>query len=253
MDGPARSLGPRPMSWRPSSKGPSAGYRRWPGARPAGQPHRRVHRPQRELRPPHSHPQFNPCSRGCPLRPGAGGALDPSGLWRRLRSGYGPARGLRPPRSWAAYPAAVALALEATGYPVPGAELLIDSDVPVGAGLSSSAALECSVAAACAPWLVSMCLRWTWPLSPGGRERLRWSAVRDHGPGGVDVLSGRSCPNAGHPQPRGGAGAIRPRRGRPRAPGRRHPGQARARCLRVLAALGGVPAGGPRSGRTGTT
>jgi galactokinase len=40
------------------------------------------------------------------------------------------------------------LALEATGYPVRGAELLIDSDVPVGAGLSSSAALECSVAAA---------------------------------------------------------------------------------------------------------
>ncbi len=52
------------------------------------------------------------------------------------------------PTGWAAYPAAVALALEATGRPVPGAELLIDSDVPVGAGLSSSAALECSVAAA---------------------------------------------------------------------------------------------------------
>lgn len=52
------------------------------------------------------------------------------------------------PAGWAAYPAAVALALEAAGRPVPGAELLIDSDVPVGAGLSSSAALECSVAAA---------------------------------------------------------------------------------------------------------
>jgi galactokinase len=52
------------------------------------------------------------------------------------------------PAGWAAYPAAVARALEVTGYPVPGAELLIDSDVPVGAGLSSSAALECSVAAA---------------------------------------------------------------------------------------------------------
>ncbi len=52
------------------------------------------------------------------------------------------------PGGWAAYPAAVAMALEATGYPVSGADLLIDSDVPVGAGLSSSAALECSVAAA---------------------------------------------------------------------------------------------------------
>jgi galactokinase len=52
------------------------------------------------------------------------------------------------PVGWAAYPAAVALALEASGHRVPGADLLIDSDVPVGAGLSSSAALECSVAAA---------------------------------------------------------------------------------------------------------
>jgi galactokinase len=51
------------------------------------------------------------------------------------------------PGGWAAYPTAVAMALEASGRPVPGAELLIDSDVPVGAGLSSSAALECSVAA----------------------------------------------------------------------------------------------------------
>jgi galactokinase len=49
---------------------------------------------------------------------------------------------------WAAYPASVALALEASGYRVTGADLLIDSDVPVGAGLSSSAALECSVAGA---------------------------------------------------------------------------------------------------------
>ena len=52
------------------------------------------------------------------------------------------------PAGWAAYPASVALALEASGYPVPGADLLIESDVPVGAGLSSSAALECSVAGA---------------------------------------------------------------------------------------------------------
>jgi galactokinase len=52
------------------------------------------------------------------------------------------------PGGWAAYPAAVAMALEASGRPVLGADLLIDSDVPVGAGLSSSAALECSVAAA---------------------------------------------------------------------------------------------------------
>ena len=35
---------------------------------------------------------------------------------------------------WAAYPAGVAWALEAAGYPVPGACVAIDSDLPVGAG-----------------------------------------------------------------------------------------------------------------------
>jgi galactokinase len=45
---------------------------------------------------------------------------------------------------WAAYPAGVAWSLAAAGYDVPGACLAIDSDVPAGAGLSSSAALECA-------------------------------------------------------------------------------------------------------------
>jgi galactokinase len=49
---------------------------------------------------------------------------------------------------WAAYPAGVAWALREAGYPVPGADIDIDSDLPVGAGVSSSAALECSVALA---------------------------------------------------------------------------------------------------------
>ncbi len=49
---------------------------------------------------------------------------------------------------WAAYPAGVAWSLRASGYPVPGASIDIDSDLPVGAGVSSSAALECSVALA---------------------------------------------------------------------------------------------------------
>jgi galactokinase len=42
----------------------------------------------------------------------------------------------------------VAWALEAAGYRVPGACVAIDSDVPAGAGLSSSAALECATALA---------------------------------------------------------------------------------------------------------
>ncbi len=49
---------------------------------------------------------------------------------------------------WAAYPAGVAWALEAAGHRVPGACIAIDSDVPAGAGLSSSAALECATALA---------------------------------------------------------------------------------------------------------
>ncbi|GAA2251479.1 MULTISPECIES: galactokinase [Kitasatospora] len=50
--------------------------------------------------------------------------------------------------SWAGYPAGVFWALAEAGHPVGGADLYIDSDVPSGAGLSSSAALECATAAA---------------------------------------------------------------------------------------------------------
>jgi galactokinase len=49
---------------------------------------------------------------------------------------------------WAAYPAGVAWALREAGLDIPGASLEVDSDLPVGAGVSSSAALECSTALA---------------------------------------------------------------------------------------------------------
>lgn len=49
---------------------------------------------------------------------------------------------------WPAYPVGVLWALEQAGHRLPGFDLLIDSNVPVGAGLSSSAALECAVAVA---------------------------------------------------------------------------------------------------------
>ena len=51
---------------------------------------------------------------------------------------------------WAAYPLGVLWALRERGVDVPGLDLLIDSDVPTGAGLSSSAALEAAVAIAVA-------------------------------------------------------------------------------------------------------
>jgi galactokinase len=46
---------------------------------------------------------------------------------------------------WAAYAAGVAWALEKAGHTLVGAEVVLDGDVPLGAGLSSSASLECAV------------------------------------------------------------------------------------------------------------
>lgn len=49
---------------------------------------------------------------------------------------------------WGAYVAGVFWAFRSAGRPVSGADLTITSDVPRGAGLSSSAALECAIAVA---------------------------------------------------------------------------------------------------------
>ncbi|GIF53837.1 galactokinase [Asanoa ferruginea] len=51
---------------------------------------------------------------------------------------------------WAGYVAGVVWALRAKGHDVPGASLAVASDVPAGAGLSSSAALESAVLTALA-------------------------------------------------------------------------------------------------------
>ncbi len=55
----------------------------------------------------------------------------------------------REPDSWLAYPRGVLRALRDAGVAAGstvGADIVVDSDVPVGAGLSSSAALECAIA-----------------------------------------------------------------------------------------------------------
>ena len=52
---------------------------------------------------------------------------------------------LRPSGGWSDYPIGVAVMLRRAGYSLRGANLYIRSDVPLGAGLSSSAAIEVSV------------------------------------------------------------------------------------------------------------
>jgi len=54
----------------------------------------------------------------------------------------------QPARDWGDYVLGVARELQLAGYEIPAANLLIWSTVPVGSGLSSSAAIEVSVAAA---------------------------------------------------------------------------------------------------------
>jgi galactokinase len=74
-------------------------------------------------------------------------------------------------QGWAAYVAGVVWAMRQGGLDVPGLDIHLDSDVPVGAGLSSSAALECSVAVAVAHLL-------DLPLSERVRTRLAHTSVR---------------------------------------------------------------------------
>jgi galactokinase len=76
-------------------------------------------------------------------------------VWSRQRGGRAvtaPGEDLVPGAvsGWAAYPLGMAWALAAAGYPPGGTAIAIDADLAIGAGLSSSAALECAVGLALA-------------------------------------------------------------------------------------------------------
>jgi galactokinase len=55
---------------------------------------------------------------------------------------------LQPAHNWTDYVRGVLIQLQRAGFAIPGAHLLIDGKVPIGAGLSSSAALEVATALA---------------------------------------------------------------------------------------------------------
>jgi galactokinase len=66
---------------------------------------------------------------------------------------------------WVRYVTGVLWAAREDGWPLPGLDLVIESELPLGSGLSSSAAVECSVAIAVGT-LVDR------PLDPGSRQPL---------------------------------------------------------------------------------
>ena len=109
------------------------------------------------------------------------------GTLDEVRRGY--------PAGWAAYPAGVLWAL---GHPAGGLDLLVGESVPPGAGLASSAALECAVALA-ADSLTGLGLAAT----SAGRAMLAQACRRAENDvvgaptGGMDQMASLCC-SAGH-------------------------------------------------------
>ncbi|MGH3765523.1 MAG: galactokinase [Pseudonocardiaceae bacterium] len=111
--------------------------------------------------------------------------------WDGLLAGVGPGH----PPGWAGYPAGVIWAL---GHPAGGVDLLVGDSVPPGAGLASSAALECAVALA-----VDALCGLGQAMTSAGRAGLATACRRAENEvvgaptGGMDQLASL-CATAGH-------------------------------------------------------
>ena len=138
---------------------------------------------------------------------------------------------------------------------VPPLEITVDSDVPTGAGLSSSAALVCSVVRAVDDHLGL-------DLDDDAVFALTRDVENDAvgaPTGGMDQLveparRGRSRAAVRHAEPRHAPRPARPRRTRPVRPRRRHQGAAQALRRRVRRTAAGLRGGrpdprGPRAAR----
>jgi galactokinase len=101
------------------------------------------------------------------------------------------------PGGWGSYVAGVLWALRRDGMAVGGLDVMVDSTVPFGAGLSSSAALECAVAAAASDLFELDLLG-----SPEGRARLAARCVEAENDiagaptGGMDQSASLLCDQA---------------------------------------------------------
>lgn len=74
---------------------------------------------------------------------------------------------------WSSYVAGVFWALAQGGHPIGGANLVLSSDVPLGAGLSSSAAIECATVAA-------LCDLFDLDIAPMDRAKLARKAENEY-------------------------------------------------------------------------
>jgi len=134
-------------------------------------------------------------------------AVAAAGEWEAVSCSDGLVRSFDPkgarPADWTAYPWGVARVLAAAGVILPGVRLAVASSVPIGAGLSSSAALTLSTAKA-------LCLLAGRKLSASDLAEVAWRAEHDE----VGVHCGRMDQTIGALATRGSALLIETGSGR---------------------------------------